>query len=155
MGKKPIVSVTYENERISVKKQPTLLKMCYVSPVWSTGEKTVCIKTHKTAISRPVDHVTHILSKVSCFYWNPLIFVGYRNDKFFSHTNLYISKVTQQCRLSPMLIFRAGLPVVCNAMQGTWRSTRDMRGYFFFRSRWKLASLSSSKVIHFNFHYHG
>ena len=33
MGKKPIVSVTYENERISIKKQLTLLKMCYVSPV--------------------------------------------------------------------------------------------------------------------------
>ena len=27
--------------------------------------------------------VTHILSKVSCFYWNPFIFVGYRNDRFF------------------------------------------------------------------------
>ena len=26
MGKKPIVSVTYENERISIKKQLTLLK---------------------------------------------------------------------------------------------------------------------------------
>ena len=37
MGKKPMVSVTYENERISIKKQLTLLKMCYVSPVWSTG----------------------------------------------------------------------------------------------------------------------
>ena len=42
----------------------------------------------------------------------------------------------------------------CNAMQGTRRSNRDMRGkiLLFFRSRWKLASLSSSKVIHFNFH---
>ena len=28
MGKKPIVSVTYEFERISIKKQLTLLKMC-------------------------------------------------------------------------------------------------------------------------------
>ena len=138
MGKKPIVFVTYENERISIKKQPTLLKMCYVSPVWSTGEKTVYIKTHKTAISRPVDHLTHILSKVSCFYWNPFISVGYRNDRFFSHTNLYISKVTQLCRLSPMLRFRAGLPVVCNPMQGTWRSTRDMRG--------KISILFSIKV---------
>ena len=32
--------------------------------------------------------------------------VGYRNDSFFSHTNPYISNVTQQCRCSPMLIFR-------------------------------------------------
>ena len=31
MGKKPIVSVTYENERISLKKQLTLLKMCVMS----------------------------------------------------------------------------------------------------------------------------
>ena len=27
--------------------------------------------------------------------------------RFFSHTNTYISNVTQQCRCSPMLIFRA------------------------------------------------
>ena len=73
MGKKPIVSVTYENERISTKKQLTLLEMCVTSrsPVWSTGrfmavlwvkplyrEKTVYIKTH-------------------------FIFVGYGNDRFF------------------------------------------------------------------------
>ena len=31
MAKKPIVSVTYENERISIKKQLTLLKMCVTS----------------------------------------------------------------------------------------------------------------------------
>ena len=32
MGKKPIVSVTYENERISTKKKPlTLHKMCVTS----------------------------------------------------------------------------------------------------------------------------
>ena len=38
-GKKPIISVTYENERISIKKQLTLLKMCVTSllRVWSTG----------------------------------------------------------------------------------------------------------------------
>ena len=36
MGKKPIVSVTYENERYR--------------------EKTVYIKTHKTATNRPVDN---------------------------------------------------------------------------------------------------
>ena len=37
----------------------------------------------------------------------------------------------------------------CNAIQG------NLGEFFFSRSRWKLASLSSSKVIHFNFHYHG
>ena len=31
MGKKPIVSLTYENERISIEKQLTLLKMCVTS----------------------------------------------------------------------------------------------------------------------------
>ena len=31
MGKKPTVSVTYENERISIKKQLTLPKMCVTS----------------------------------------------------------------------------------------------------------------------------
>ena len=31
MGKKPIVYVTYENERVSIKKQLTLLKMCVKS----------------------------------------------------------------------------------------------------------------------------
>ena len=31
MGKKPTVSVTYENERISIIKKKTLLKMCVTS----------------------------------------------------------------------------------------------------------------------------
>ena len=74
MGKKPIVSVTYENERISIKqqKQLILLKICVTSllcgpraDLWPFygflckplyGEKTVYIITHKTAINRPVDH---------------------------------------------------------------------------------------------------
>ena len=58
MGKKPIVSVTYENERISIKKQLTILKMCVTSLLCFqrfSREKTVYIKTHKTAINRPVD----------------------------------------------------------------------------------------------------
>ena len=33
MGKKPIVSVTHENERISIKKQLTLVKMSVTSPL--------------------------------------------------------------------------------------------------------------------------
>ena len=45
MGKKPMVSVTDENERISIKKQLTLLKMCVTS-----------LLCGKTAINRPVDH---------------------------------------------------------------------------------------------------
>ena len=41
MGKIPIVSVTYENERISIKKKKKTVylteNVCYVSPVWSMG----------------------------------------------------------------------------------------------------------------------
>ena len=34
MGKKPVVSVTYENERISIKNRlPYLIKMCVTSPL--------------------------------------------------------------------------------------------------------------------------
>ena len=62
MGKKPIVSVTYENERISIKKNSSRYLKCVLrlssvihgQPLY--GEKTVYIKTHKTAINRPVDH---------------------------------------------------------------------------------------------------
>ena len=60
MGKKPIVSVTYENERISIKNRLLYLKCvlrlsCVVhGPIYR--EKTVYIATHKTAINRSVDH---------------------------------------------------------------------------------------------------
>ena len=67
MEKKPFVSVAYENERISIKKQLTFLKMSVTSlrcgpraDLWPFyglyREKTVYIKNHKTAINRPVDH---------------------------------------------------------------------------------------------------
>ena len=77
MGKKPIVSVTYENERIAIKNSLPYLKCvlrlsCVVhGPIYGFsckrfslyikvyyGEKTVYIKNHKTAINRPVpvDH---------------------------------------------------------------------------------------------------
>ena len=57
MGKKPIVSVTYENERISLKN--SLPHMCkwfslYIQVLYR--EKTVYRTTHKTAINRPMDH---------------------------------------------------------------------------------------------------
>ena len=72
MGKKPTVSVTYENERISIKTASLPYLKCVLrlscvvhGPNYGrfTGlykglyrEKTVYIKTHKTAIIRPVDH---------------------------------------------------------------------------------------------------
>ena len=62
MGKKHIVSVTYENERISIKKL-TLLKMCVTSllsspwaDLWVIERGNRLHKTHKTAINRPVDY---------------------------------------------------------------------------------------------------
>ena len=82
MGKKPIVSVTYENERISIKNSLLYLKCVlhlscvvhrpiygrfmgfyanglhslYIKKFPTYREKTVYIKTHKPAINRPVDH---------------------------------------------------------------------------------------------------
>ena len=49
------------------------------------------------------------VGKLFFFYWNPFIFVGYGNDRFFSHTNPYILNVTQQCRCSPMLTWDQAL----------------------------------------------
>ena len=37
-GKNLIVSVTYENERTSIKKVCLTQNVCYVSSVWSTGQ---------------------------------------------------------------------------------------------------------------------
>ena len=77
MGKKHIVSVTYENERSSIKNSLFYLKCVlrlscvvhrpiygfmqtvfslYIRKFCSYREETVYIKTHKTAINRPVDH---------------------------------------------------------------------------------------------------
>ena len=86
MGKKPIVSVTYENERISIKNSLPYLK---------------CVLRLYCVVHGPI--YGHFMS----FYVNGfLYFVGYRNDRFFFHTNPYILNVTQQCRCSPMFIFR-------------------------------------------------
>ena len=56
MGKKPIVSVTYENQRISIKNSLPYLK-CVL--------RLSCV-VHGPIYGRFRD-VTHILSKVSCF----------------------------------------------------------------------------------------
>ena len=77
MGKKPTVSVTYENERISIKNSLPYLK---------------CVLRLSSVVHGP----------------NYGRFMGfYVNCKFFSYTNPYILNVTQQCRCSPMLTFRA------------------------------------------------
>ena len=108
MGKKPTVSVTYEKyERISIKNSLPYLKCvlhlsCVVhGPIY--GRFMVFYVNRVFSLYKDV---THMLSKVSCFLLKSFHFLGYRNGRFFSHTNSYILNVTQQCRCSPMLIFR-------------------------------------------------
>ena len=97
MGKKPIVSVTYENERISIKNSLSYLKCvlrlsCVVhGPIYGFLCKrfalqiTVILREnrlhknqepiknpqngHKSARGPHRRDVTHILSKVSCFFF--------------------------------------------------------------------------------------
>ena len=122
MGKKPIVSVTNQNERISNKKQITLLKICVTSLLCSprvdlwpfygrfTGFYVNGFLSCKTRGLHRRD-VTLILSKVSCFYWNPFIFVGYRNDFFFPIQILIFRMLrnnAEPCRCS---YFELGLPL--------------------------------------------
>ena len=54
--------------------------------------------------------VTHIIRKISGFFKNPFIFVGYRNDSFFfAHTNRYISAVFRMlCNNADAHISRLG-----------------------------------------------
>ena len=85
MGKKLIVSVTYENERIWIKNTlpylKCVLRLCVIyGPIYGLS----C----KSARGPHRRDVTHILSKGNCFiYWNSFIFVGYWNNRLFSHTN--------------------------------------------------------------------
>ena len=89
MGKKPIVSVTYENETISIKNSLPYLK---------------CVLRLSCVVHGPI--YGHFMG----FYVNGfLYFVGYRNDRFFFHTNPYILNVTQQCRCSTILIGNSSL----------------------------------------------
>ena len=111
MGKKPIVSVTYENERISIKNSSPYIKCvlrlsCVVhawwADLWYSKRFSLYIKVNHRR------DVTRILCKVSCFFVEILSFsLVTETIGFFLHTNPYISNVMQQCRWSPMLIFRA------------------------------------------------
>ena len=99
MGKKPIVSVTYENIRISIKNSLPYLK-CVL-------RLSCVVHGHKSARGPHRRDVTHILNKVSCFLLKSSHFLKLRKRQVFSNTNPYILNVTPQCRYSPMLIFRA------------------------------------------------
>ena len=71
MGKKPIVSVTYENERISIKNSSPhikyVLRLSCVVRAWAD-----LWYSKRFSLSIKVNHrrdVTHILCKVSCFFF--------------------------------------------------------------------------------------
>ena len=114
MGKKPIVSVTYENERISIKNSLPYLKCvlhlsCVVhGPIYGrfmgcTVNGFLCYKSAHGPHRRDV---THILSQSRCI--SVISFHFYRlTIGFFPHKNPYISNVMQQYRCSAMRIFRA------------------------------------------------
>ena len=75
---------------------------------------------HKSAHGPYRRDVTHILCKVSCifFYWNPFIFVGYGNDRFFSLTNprgvqiLIFRMLLNNADVRRCVYFELRLPVV-------------------------------------------
>ena len=58
------------------------------------------ISLYKSARGLHRRDVTHMLSKVSDFLLKsgPFFFVGYRNDRFFSHANPYISALFPMLR---------------------------------------------------------
>ena len=102
---------------------------------------------------------THILSKVSCFLLKSFHFRRLQKRLFyFSHTNPYILNVAQQCRCSPMLIFRAwttcGLRnVSASELSNCWFSvSRQLRWlntvlavceYILFAKSWQEKGCSS------------
>ena len=96
MGKKPIVSVIYENERISIKKKNSLP---YIK----------CVLRLSCVVHGPIyglyckrfSHVKLYFSDILSFSWVT------ETIGFFSHKNPYISNVMQQYRCPAMLIFRA------------------------------------------------
>ena len=70
--------------------------------------------------------VTHILSKVSCFfYWNPFIFVGYRNDRFFSpYKSLYF-----ECYATMLMFTDTHISSLGNVGRTIWRLQKLILGF--------------------------
>ena len=60
--------------------------------------------------------VTHILSKVSCFYWNPFIFVGYGNDRFFPIQILIFRMLRNNADARRRSYIELGLPVLLHIL---------------------------------------
>ena len=103
VGKKPIVSVTYENERTSIKNSSPyikcVLRLSFVvhGPIY--GRFMGCTG-HKSARKPHRKEETHNLSKVSRFLFKSFYIRRLQKQMFFSDTNPYILNVTQQCRWS-------------------------------------------------------
>ena len=78
MGKKPIGSLNYENERILIKNSlPCKLKMCVTSLL--CGPRADLWPFYGFLCKR-----FSLYIKVNVYIErNPFIFVGYRNDRFF------------------------------------------------------------------------
>ena len=77
-------------------------------------EKTIYIKTHKTAINQPVDHTgeTHILSKVSCFLLKSFHFCTLQMIGFFPIQILIFRMLRNNADVCRCSYFELGLPVV-------------------------------------------
>ena len=112
MGKKPIVSVTYEKGRISIKNSLLHIKCvlrlsCVVhEPIY--GCFMAC--TVNGFLSETTQEAeTYNFSKVSRFLFKSFYIRRLQKQLFSSHTNLNTLNVAQQCRWS---YFELGPPVV-------------------------------------------
>ena len=102
------------------KKQLTLQKMCVTSLL--CGPRTDLWPFYGFLCKRFSLCIKKTFIQPFIFLF---IFVGYRNDRFFSHTNPYILNVyTQQSRCSPMLIFRAWATCVYTKENREYRCLR-------------------------------
>ena len=57
--------------------------------------------------------------------------MGYRNDRFFSHTNPYILNVTQQADARRCSYFELGLPVVADFQTGHFVTKVEVTNNFW------------------------
>ena len=112
------------------KKQFTLHKMWVTSllcgpwtdlwpfyGLYCNREKTVYNTTHKTAINRPTrerGNTQFLQCKLFFFLnWNPFVFVGYRNDRFFFPIQIPILRMlSNNADARPRSYVELGRPVI-------------------------------------------
>ena len=121
MGKKLLLSVTYENERISIKNSLPYLKcvirLSYVvhGPIYDHNRPIHGRKYgHKSARGPHRRDVTHILSKVRCFLLKSFHFGRLRKRQVFSpYKSLYFEcYATMPMLANAHISSLPGLPVV-------------------------------------------